>query len=463
MRSLPPDRQPRRLYSSLLLSVRTVRYVAKAVLRCLFVVYPEPFAVVDTYLVGPPLIGLSDSYLVLLATEYVVDHVLFGLRSYRVVGYRRAVLDRLNVTFVVESNAFDILRPHVFGVFLHANNLGASCTSSFSQVYIRGETVSTVGNDDGYPDEDLHRRHSDEFREFSMPLVDEISVWSPTSVFDRVIVSAYSFVEDGAGLVFALGTVLVAAVLVAVFLVGVAIDPLVGVFTVLSVVPAFFLAWYFREADPTPAEPPVALVVTFLFGGISVGAALLVNTVTRPFLTSVPVVGSLLFFYMVVAPVEEGVKLLAVRLYAYRQDYFTTAVQGAVYGAFAGLGFAAFENLLYLATDTGVGYATSVGRAAVAPGHVLWSAIAGYYLGLGKANPNYEGAIALKGLVVAGLFHATYNAVIRYGAAAGVGFETTGPRGVGLFVFLTVLYAFTAYYLVSKVERHRDLYASLLP
>lgn len=320
-------------------------------------------------------------------------------------------------------------------------------------------------DNDGYPDEDYHRRHSDSFREYSMPLVQEISVWHPTTLFDKVCVRAYSFIEDGAGLAFALVTTLVGIVLGLSVLFGLALNPLVGIFTVLSVIPAFFVAWYFWEADPTPKEPALGLGITFLFAGFAVGIALVVNTLTRPLFSAVPVVGTVLFFYMVVAPVEETAKWLAIRVHAYRRDYFDTAVAGAVYGAFAGLGFATFENLLYLVTDASFGLRataeTSIGRAAVAPGHVLWSAIAGYYLGLSRKSPSHKGAIALKGLVVAGLLHGTYNVAVTYGpAAVQVEFEAPGPRGVGIFVFLVVFYGLTAYYLVSKVERHRELYAS---
>ncbi|MFP4175054.1 MAG: hypothetical protein ACLFSW_04670 [Halobacteriales archaeon] len=44
--------------------------------------------------------------------------------------------------------------------------------------------------DDGYPEVDLHRRHSDGFRESSMPLGD-VPVWEPSSRFDRFCVVVF--------------------------------------------------------------------------------------------------------------------------------------------------------------------------------------------------------------------------------------------------------------------------------
>lgn len=41
---------------------------------------------------------------------------------------------------------------------------------------------------------------------------------------------------------------------------------------------------------------------------------------------------------------EESVRLLAVRLYAYNDARFAAVIDGAVCGAIAGLGFATIEN-----------------------------------------------------------------------------------------------------------------------
>ncbi|TQR22379.1 hypothetical protein C9J85_12075 [Haloferax sp. wsp5] len=146
----------------------------------------------------------------------------------------------------------------------------------------------------------------------------------------------------------------------------------------------------------------------------------------------VPFLGQVFFFFLIVGPVEETVKLLAVRLYAYSHDSFNAVIDGAVYGAMAGLGFATIENALYITRNARVGFRrrriiaaggtiTAV-RALAGPGHVIYSAIAGYYLGLAKFNKENAGPIVIKGLILAALVHATYNSTV------GLGYGHRGDR-----------------------------------
>lgn len=50
---------------------------------------------------------------------------------------------------------------------------------------------------------------------------------------------------------------------------------------------------------------------------------------------------------------EESVKLLAVRLYAYNDARFAAVIDGAVCGAIAGLGFATIENGIHISGVVG--------------------------------------------------------------------------------------------------------------
>jgi hypothetical protein len=92
------------------------------------------------------------------------------------------------------------------------------------------------------------------------------------------------------------------------------------------------------------------------------------------------------------------------------------------------LGFATIENAIYIAGqvyDPMITYVLTAGggiaplRALAGPGHIIYSAIAGYYLGLAKFNPEDAGPIVVKGLVVAYVLHAPYKtAVTNLGAVA---------------------------------------------
>jgi RsiW-degrading membrane proteinase PrsW (M82 family) len=179
-----------------------------------------------------------------------------------------------------------------------------------------------------------------------------------------------------------------------------------------------------------------------------------------------------LFFFVVVGPVEETVKLLAVRLLAYRSDRFNAVIDGAVYGAMAGLGFATIENSLYIAqqvdmtqVDLGLQLFATGGditatRALAGPGHVIYSAFAGYYLGLAKFNREHAGPIVIKGLIIAALIHAVYNTIA---GPASVLLFTFTPIDSQLLAFLVFVIAYDGLFgglLLRKIRRYSRAYRS---
>jgi len=164
----------------------------------------------------------------------------------------------------------------------------------------------------------------------------------------------------------------------------------------------------------------------------------------------------------VVGPIEETVKWLAVRVYAYRSDAFRTVIDGVVYGAMAGVGFAAIENLTYIlifgaeATTNGFvvleedAVAIATQRAFVGPGHVVFSAWAGFYLGLAKFNQSKRGPIVVKGLLIAAFIHGLYNTLV----------SVLPFTLVSFVIFIVVYHGFWFSLLFRKVRRYRTLYRS---
>jgi len=242
--------------------------------------------------------------------------------------------------------------------------------------------------------------------------------------------------------------------------------PALGILALLSAVPAVALVAYVWYGDPTRREPIDTLAVTFVLSVLFAAIAALVNTLLGGLFELIPIVGTTLFFFLVVGPIEETVKWLSIRVHAYGTDHFDAVIDGAVYGAVAGLGFATIENTLYIAQgymqaasmgdlaqlQQAVG--TSLSRALVGPGHVLYSAFAGYYLGLAKFNPDNKGPIVVKGLLIAVLIHATYNTLV-----------STLPSVLPVWNVATLLgfvLAFdgiVGYMLYRKLSRYRSYYS----
>jgi len=301
----------------------------------------------------------------------------------------------------------------------------------------------------------------------------EVTGWEPRSVLDRIAVRLHAGVLAGSKWLVVLSAVFVTVAIFGASGFDLVLEPVVTWLVVTSVLPALALAAYLRYVDVTTDEPLGLLAITFLLAVVVAGFAAVINSVALVGLGGVAdafgnVVALAIFFYLVVGPVEESVKLLAVRLYAYPDERFDAVIDGAVYGAVAGLGFATIENAIYITdliqSEGGLAASTqgqlggiTASRAIAGPGHVLYSAIAGYYLGLAKFTPDRAGPIVAKGLIVAALFHATYNFTVGPGSnALATAFPLSGFGGV--FVYVIGFQSIVGYYLYRKLRRYRDAY-----
>jgi RsiW-degrading membrane proteinase PrsW (M82 family) len=301
----------------------------------------------------------------------------------------------------------------------------------------------------------------------------EVSEWEPRTALDRLATKLY-----GWGLVFVRwGTVLL-ALLITIFLLQVVFRDLqtesaliIGVLTILSAIPTFALAAYVYASDVTTSEPLELLVATFVLSVLFASFASVINTVFS--IIQVIPFGFVLLFYLVVGPVEETVKLLSVRLYAYRKPSFNAVIDGAVYGAVAGLGFATIENVIYIVRGlsvTGVltnpvflqdilaGTDITATRALAGPGHVVYSAFAGYYLGLAKFNPERAGPIVVKGIIIAAFIHATYNTLIGFFVGTVRSLFPSVPVIALFFAFVLIYQGFFGYLLFRKISRYKRIY-----
>ncbi len=297
----------------------------------------------------------------------------------------------------------------------------------------------------------------------------DVATWEERTSLDGLAVAVHWLVTRSAKLLllFVAFTILL-AILGSVGL-GLVFDPVMAGLVALSAIPALGLAAYVYVSDVTTGEPLSLLVATFLLSILTATFAAVLNSLARPLFAPLGYLGLVLFFFIIVGPVEETVKLLAVRLYAYNDDRFDAVIDGAVYGAIAGLGFVVIENFIYIAQNVeidelefalgtlGAGDGIAAIRALAGPGHVVYSAFAGYYLGLAKFNPENRGPIIVKGLLIAATIHALYNSVV--GPAVAVISTITGiPQVPALFIFVIGFQGFFAYLLLRKIWRYRDAY-----
>jgi protease PrsW len=180
----------------------------------------------------------------------------------------------------------------------------------------------------------------------------------------------------------------------------------------LAISPGLFWLWYFYSRDKYEPEPLSWIVLIYFFGIV----------ITIPVAITQGIIGLIfpeILIAVLVAPVfEETAKYLVVRRTVYETREFNEPVDGIVYAAAAGLGFATLENIIYvfsaLESSLVLALQTGVVRAFISvPGHVLFSVMWGYALGRARfMPPGQRPAIIFGGLVLAMAAHGLFNLLL---------------------------------------------------
>ena len=152
---------------------------------------------------------------------------------------------------------------------------------------------------------------------------------------------------------------------------------------ITALIPALILGWWIYKKDSLRPEPLRMLYKAFLYG---VGSTFVTLVITS-FLSMAGLmiydlgsfagaVGTALF---AAALPEEISKLLMLWLFMRKNPYYDEYLDGIVYAACVGLGFAATENVLYLVQSTDwVGTGIIRGLTAV-PAHFAIACAMGYF------------------------------------------------------------------------------------
>jgi protease PrsW len=118
--------------------------------------------------------------------------------------------------------------------------------------------------------------------------------------------------------------------------------------------------------------------------------------------------------FMIAALPEELAKFGSVWIFAWRRPEFDERMDGIVYGARAGLGFAAVENVAYLLllpSSFSEYISIFLGRALLAvPGHAIWGGITGYFAARRRFDRTGPGLLG--GYLIAATLHGLYDAWI---------------------------------------------------
>lgn len=251
--------------------------------------------------------------------------------------------------------------------------------------------------------------------------------------------SINKYLIAGVGLAF-IGFLFVWAVAAGLVVEGSGILGVLGVTLAGSFAPLVYVFWMYFN-DRFEREPIALIAYTFGWGAFSTIIAFFVNTAL--FLVfPVP---------FIVAPlVEEPLKIIGVYWLAAKSNLgkeFNNHLDGLVYGAAAGSGFASAENFLYIARSAQQGAVLDMVliRSFTPIMHAFCTGFVGRWLGLSKVR---QGRIIwldlIPGLVVAMLIHGLWNGL---------------PNIIGLFVLLMFIpIAFWMYKFAKEGSRDEVLW-----
>lgn len=187
----------------------------------------------------------------------------------------------------------------------------------------------------------------------------------------------------------------------------------------LAALPVILICLYIYKKDKNK-EPVKLLIKLFLFGILS---CFLVFIISEVMIKVIPFFGkdvdnmnlleTLLYSFVGVALVEEFCKWIFVYKVGYNNKEFDEVYDVIVYSIFVSLGFAFFENILYIFNTNSI--AVGISRALLAvPGHACDAVFMGYYLSSAKlyqkfSDKNNERKHIIKSILVPTVLHGIYD------------------------------------------------------
>lgn len=230
------------------------------------------------------------------------------------------------------------------------------------------------------------------------------------------------------------------------------ISAVTAVYVLAAVLPAVFLMVYIYRHDTVEPEPKGLLLRLIGLGVLSALGAMVVESLLTLVLNVLVPADSVLYLpltaFVVVAASEEGMKFVLLRRRTWNHPAFNYRFDGVVYAVFVSLGFAAFENILYVFS---YGLSVALPRALLSiPGHMSFAVVMGVFYSRARHHAHYgEEAKCQADLwaawLVPVLLHGFYDACAMSGS-------TWSTPVFLLFVLVT----YTAVFRLIKKESAQD-------
>jgi RsiW-degrading membrane proteinase PrsW (M82 family) len=177
----------------------------------------------------------------------------------------------------------------------------------------------------------------------------------------------------------------------------------------IALAPGAAIMLYIYLKDKHEREPLSLLLISFLYGILS---TLVTLTVSLPVnfvlvLEKGDLVHEFFDAFLKVALVEEFSKFIFVRFILFRNKNFNEPFDGIVYAVMVSMGFATFENIIYVFQ---YGFETGILRMFTAvPAHATFGVMMGYFLGKAKFSQQNKFSLSIVALIAATVFHGAYD------------------------------------------------------
>lgn len=185
----------------------------------------------------------------------------------------------------------------------------------------------------------------------------------------------------------------------------------------LGLIPAILLFAFIYFKDRHQPEPAGKLLSAFGLGVASIFPVVIYGFVMSAIVDIIGGMGgfsgALYNAFVLAAIPEEASKLLMLWLVLRKNHYFDEKLDGIVYGACVALGFAAFENVLYLFNNIDSLYEVATSRALLAvPMHFCCGIVMGYYVSMAKFYPYRRSMNFALAFIVPMAIHGIYDALL---------------------------------------------------
>ena len=219
-----------------------------------------------------------------------------------------------------------------------------------------------------------------------------------------------------------------------------------------ALLPVAILVFYIYRKDKNLPEPTGQLVKAFFYGVISAPSSFFISIplgmIGLYLVEDTTVLGSVSSAFFGAAIPEESAKLFVLWLVLRKNPFFDEKMDGIVYAVCVSLGFAAFENILYLFSDTESFLSIGVVRAIFAvPGHFCFGILMGYYYSIAKFYPKSSMKNKILVLLAPIIAHGLYDSILF------VMNVTPIISGLLLIVFLVFCHKMWKYS-SQRIEKH---------